>query len=311
MRFILIKSLAIRFLQLIPLVFAISTITFLLIHFIPGDPVDLMLGDFSTEADREELRKNLGLNGSLFSQYLLFLKNLVQFDLGRSIFSNLPVTQLILERFPATLELSFFSILFACAWGIPFGVYTSSTKSKTFDFLGTSLGVLGMSVPGYFLGPILIWIFSVYFGLLPVGGREGFESVILPSLSLALPLGAILMRMTRASMQEVLNQDFITVAYSKGISRTKLYYKHALKNALMPIITIVGLQIGTLLTGTVIAETIFSWPGLGTLLFDAINQRDYPIVQGCIIIIACIYVFVNFVTDMLYTLVNPKLRNLS
>jgi len=279
-----------------------------MIHAIPGDPVDLMLGDYSTEAEREALRVSLGLSGSAFEQYLHFITNLFKLDLGVSIFSGSSVSQLILQRLPATLELSAASIFLSCLWGIPAGVFTSGTKSKSLDFYGTSVGVLGMSIPGYFLGPILIWIFAVYLGVLPVGGRDGLANLILPSLSLALPLGAILMRMTRAAMQETLSQDYIRVAYSKGISKRRLYFHHALRNALMPIVTVVGLQIGTLLTGTVITETIFSWPGLGTLLFDAINQRDYPIVQACIIIIASIYVVVNFITDMLYTLINPKVK---
>jgi len=286
----------------------ISSVTFFLIHAIPGDPVDLMLGDYSTDAEREALRVSLGLSGSTFEQYISFLMNLIHLDLGVSIFSGSSVTELIRQRLPATLELSAASIFLACLWGIPAGVFTSGTKSKSVDFYGTSVGVLGMSIPGYFLGPILIWIFAVYLGVLPVGGRGGFENLILPSLSLALPLGAILMRMTRASMQEALSQDYVRVAYSKGITKRRLYFHHALRNALMPIVTVVGLQIGTLLTGTVITETIFSWPGLGTLLFDAINQRDYPIVQACIIVIATIYVLVNFLTDMLYTFINPKVK---
>ncbi len=306
----MVKALIYRLLLLTPLIFIISSITFLIIHFIPGDPVDLMLGDYALESERESLRLSLGLSGNLWDQYLYFISNLFKFNLGNSIFSDSSVTKLIIQRVPATLELTLVSILMSCLWGIPLGVLTASTKSSSLDFIGTSLGVLGMSVPGYFLGPILIWIFSVNLGILPVGGREGLLNLVLPSLSLALPLGAILMRMTRAAMQEVLTQEYIQVAYAKGITKKTLYFKHALKNALIPIITIIGLQIGTLLTGTVITETIFSWPGLGTLLFDAINQRDYPIVQGCIIIIACIYVIVNFLTDVLYTIVNPKVTNI-
>lgn len=286
----------------------ISSITFFLIHAIPGDPVDLMLGDYSTDQEREALRVSMGLSGSLLEQYFFFIKKLLIFDFGTSLFSGTAVTTLIIERLPATIELSIVSIFLSCLWGIPLGVLTSGTKSKILDFSGTSLGVLGMSVPGYFLGPILIWIFAVYFGVLPVGGRGGIEHILLPSISLALPLGAILMRMTRAAMQETLTQDYIRVAYSKGISRKKLYFHHALRNALMPIVTVVGLQIGTVLTGTVITETIFNWPGLGTLLFDAINQRDYPIVQACIIVIASVYVLVNFLTDLVYTAINPKVK---
>ncbi len=306
----MLKALIYRLLLLAPLIFIISSITFLIVHFIPGDPVDLMLGDYALETQRENLRLSLGLSGNLWDQYLHFISNLFRLNLGTSIFSDSSVTTLIIQRIPATLELTLVSIFLSCLWGIPLGVLTASTKSKNLDFMGTSLGVLGMSVPGYFLGPILIWIFSVNLNILPVGGRENFLNLILPSLSLALPLGAILMRMTRAAMQETLTQEYIRVAYAKGVTKKTLYFKHALKNALIPIITIVGLQIGTLLTGTVITETIFSWPGLGTLLFDAINQRDYPIVQGCIIIISCIYVVVNFLTDVLYTVANPKVTNI-
>ncbi len=297
-----------RLLALIPLLFAISTVTFFLIHLIPGDPVDLMLGDYATDQDRAELREALGFTGSLFSQYLSFLVNLVKLDFGKSIFSGVAVSSLLFERLPATIELSLASIILAVGWGIPAGVLTASTKSKTVDFFGTSVGVLGMSLPGYFLGPILIWIFAVLFGILPVGERGGVSHLILPSLSLALPLGAILMRMTRAAMKEELTEDYIKVAYSKGITKRKVYFKHALKNALMPVVTLIGLQIGMLLTGTVITETIFNWPGLGTLLFDGIQQRDYPIVQGCILVIATIYVLVNFVTDLSYSFIDPRVK---
>lgn len=297
-----------RLLALIPLLFAISTITFFLIHLIPGDPVDLMLGDYATDQDRAELREALGFSGSLFSQYTSFLLNLLKLDFGKSIFSGVAVSKLLFERLPATMELTFASMLLAILWGIPSGVLTASTKSKTIDFFGTSIGVLGMSLPGYFLGPILIWIFAVLLGVLPVGERGGLEHLILPSISLALPLGAILMRMTRAAVKEELTEDYIKVAYSKGLSKKVVYFKHALKNALMPVVTLIGLQIGTLLTGTVITETIFNWPGLGTLLFDGIQQRDYPIVQGCILIIATIYVLVNFLTDISYSFIDPRIK---
>jgi len=297
-----------RLLILFPLLFIVASFTFLLMSLIPGDPTDLLLGEFATEAERQDLRQALGLNGSLFEKYLKFLWGLVTLDLGTSLMSGQSVTSLIIERFPATLELTAVSTLFSCLWGIPAGVLTASTKNKRVDFASTSFGVLGMSVPGYFLGPMLIWVFSIVFGILPVGGRGGFSHVILPSLSLALPLGAILMRITRASIQETLTQEFVKVAYAKGISRFTLYFKHALRASLIPIITVVGLQIGTLLTGTVITETIFNWPGLGTLLFEAIQQRDYPIVQACILIIAFIYVFINFLTDLIYSFANPRIR---
>ncbi len=298
-----------RFILLFPLLFLVATVTFLLMSLIPGDPTDLLLGEFATELEKERLRESMGLNKSLFKQYLVFLTGLIRLDFGFSLLSGLSVKDMIIQRFPATLELSAYSVLLSCLWGIPAGVLTAVTKNKPLDFISTSIGVLGMSVPGYFLGPMLIWLFSIYFDVLPVGGRENFSSVILPSLSLALPLGAILMRITRASIQETLTQEFIKVAYSKGISNFTLYFKHALFASLIPIITVVGLQVGSLLTGTVITETIFNWPGLGTLLFEAIQQRDYPIVQACIIIIAFIYVVINFLTDLLYTYANPRIHS--
>jgi peptide/nickel transport system permease protein len=275
---------------------------------IPGDPTDLLLGEFASQTERDELRAALGLNESILIQYFNFIAGLFQLDLGVSLLSGQPVSSLIAERFPATLELTLVSIFFSCLWGIPAGVFTAATKNNLLDFFSTSVGVLGMSVPGYFLGPMLIWVFAVVLGVLPVGGRGDFSHVILPSLSLALPLGAILMRITRASIQETLTQEFIKVAYSKGLNKFSLYFKHALRASLIPIITVVGLQIGTLLTGTVITETIFNWPGLGTLLFEAIQQRDYPIVQACILVIAFIYVFINFLTDLIYSFANPRIR---
>lgn len=275
---------------------------------IPGDPVDLMLGETASEEQRKELREALHLDGPILTLYFDYLKNLVVLDFGNSLFSNKPVFALIKARMPATIELSIFSIFLALLWSIPLGISTASTKSRFLDFLGTSAGVVCMSLPGYFLGPMLIWVFAVILGILPVGERGGFDHLILPGISLALPLGAILMRMTRASVKEVMTEDYIRVAYSKGISRNSLYYRHALSNSMISIVTIVGLQIGTLLTGTVITETIFNWPGIGTLLFEAIQQRDYPIVQGCIIIIASIYVFINFLTDLTYGLVDPRIR---
>ena len=297
-----------RIIILFPLLFVVASITFFLMSLIPGDPTDLLLGEFATQNERIELRRALGLNDSLWTQYFSFVWGLLRLDLGVSLLSGQSVTALIAERFPATLELTVFSIFLSCLWGIPAGVFTAATKSKSIDFFSTSIGVLGMSIPVYFLGPMLIWLFAIVFGILPVGGRGDFSHVVLPSLSLALPLGAILMRITRASIQETLTQEFIKVAYSKGLNQFTLYFKHALRASLIPIITVVGLQVGTLLTGTVITETIFNWPGLGTLLFEAIQQRDYPIVQACILIIAFIYVFINFLTDMIYSFANPRIR---
>ena len=199
-------------------------------------------------------------------------------------------------------------MILAILFGIPLGVFSSVKPFGAIDWSSSIVSILGISLPGIFLGPLLIYFFSIKLGAFPVSGSGSFMHLFLPALSLAIPLGAILTRMTRASMLEVIKEDFIKVAKSKGLSKKTIFFKHALRNALIPVITIVGLQIGTLLTGTVITETIFDWPGLGTLLIDGIKQRDYPLVQGCILLIALIYVFVNFVTDILYQFADPKMK---
>lgn len=297
-----------RLLLTLPVAFGVLTITFFLIHWIPGDPVDLILGELSHPTDRENMRKNLGLDQPLFSQYLNFITQFVQGHMGESLFSQRPVSYLIGQRIWATFELAFGSMILAILFGIPLGVLAAVKASQWIDRSLVSFGLIGMSFPGFFLGPLLIYIFAILLGWLPAGERGGPEHLILPALSLALPLGAILLRMTRASMLDVLHEDFVCVARAKGCGPFKIYFVHALRNALIPIITIVGLQFGAVLTGTVITETIFDWPGLGTLLFDAIQRRDYPLVQGCILIIALIYIGVNFLTDMAYIIAHPKMR---
>ncbi|MCO5112648.1 MAG: ABC transporter permease [Bdellovibrionaceae bacterium] len=304
----MLSALIQRILLTIPVVFGVFTLTFFLIHWIPGDPVDLILGDLANPLDKQEMRTQLGLDQPLQTQYVRFLTSTSRGQLGTSLFSQKPVFEMIANRIGATIELSLASMLFAMLWGIPLGVIAAVKRYTFFDRALVSLGLVGMSFPGFFLGPLLIYLFAILLGWLPVGERGGIEHLILPALSLALPLGAILMRMTRASMLDVLHEDYVKVARAKGCSTFKIFFVHALRNALIPIITIVGLQFGSVLTGTVITETIFDWPGLGTLLFDAIQRRDYPLVQGCVLIIALIYIIVNFLTDMAYVLVHPKMR---
>ncbi|MCO5114728.1 MAG: ABC transporter permease [Bdellovibrionaceae bacterium] len=304
----MLSALIQRILLTVPVVFGVFTLTFFLIHWIPGDPVDLILGDLANPLDKQEMRTQLGLDQSLQTQYVRFLTSTAQGQLGTSLFSQKPVFEMIANRIGATIELSLASMLLAMLWGIPLGVIAAVKRYTFFDRALVSLGLVGMSFPGFFLGPLLIYLFAILLGWLPVGERGGMEHLILPALSLALPLGAILMRMTRASMLDVLHEDYVKVARAKGCSTFKIFFVHALRNALIPIITIVGLQFGSVLTGTVITETIFDWPGLGTLLFDAIQRRDYPLVQGCVLIIALIYIVVNFLTDVAYVLVHPKMR---
>lgn len=297
-----------RILITIPLVFGVVTFTFLLIHFIPGDPVDMMLGDQASSIDKQALRKELGLDKPLLKQYVFFLNGLVNMDLGRSLLNQRPVMDEITERLPATIELTLASMFWAILIGIPLGVLAAIKQYSWMDNGVLVVGLLGMSIPNFWLGPMLILLFSVHFDLLPVSERGGIEHLILPSLSLGLSLSAILMRMTRASMLEVIENDYIRTARAKGLHPFFVYFKHALRNALIPVITIIGLQFGSLITGSVVTETIFDWPGIGTLFYSSILNRDYPLVQGCILFIALSYVMVNFLTDIMYMIVNPQIR---
>lgn len=282
--------------------------TFLLIHLVPGDPVDIMLGEQAAAIDKEALRRELGLNQPLHLQFGQFLEGLAHLDIGRSLHSRLPVSEEISERIPATIELTIASIILALCLGIPMGILAAVRQYSWVDNSVLITGLLGMSIPGFFLGPMLIWIFALVLDWFPVSERGGIENLVLPAISLALPFGAILMRMTRASMLDVIKEEYVNVARAKGLHPVVIYAKHAFANAMMPIITIVGLQIGALLTGTVITETIFDWPGIGTLLFQSIQSRDYPLVQGCILVISLTYVGVNLFTDLAYAAANPKVR---
>ncbi len=304
----MIDFVARRFLVTLPVVFGVVTLTFLLIHFVPGDPIDIMLGDNANSVDKESLRAELGLDLPLVTQYVSYLKNLSTGNMGRSLINRLPVAREIGVRFPATLELTLASVFIAMLIGIPLGVIAAVKQYSWIDNFISVVGLLGMSVPGFWLGPMLILIFAIELNWLPVSERGGIDHLILPAFSLGLALSAILMRMTRASMLEVKKEDYIRTAQSKGLPPARVYFKHALRNALMPVITIVGLQFGALLTGTVITETIFDWPGIGTLFFNAIQQRNYPLVQGCVLFISLTYVLVNLLTDIAYAVANPKVR---
>ena len=297
-----------RILITLPVILGVCTLTFLLIHFVPGDPIDIMLGDQASVMDKEALRTQLGLNKPLLVQYKDFLLQISQLDLGTSLHSKSPVTAALAERVPATVELTFAAMFLAILFGIPLGIWAAV---KQYSFVDNSIlvtSLFGISLPGFFLGPMLIWIFAILLPWFPVSERGGLENLVLPALSLALPLGAIILRMTRTQMLEEIKQDYIRVARSKGLADIPIYFKHALRNALIPVITIIGLQIGALLTGTVITETIFDWPGIGSLLLQAIQQRDYPVVQACVLLIALTYVIVNLLTDISYAIVNPKVR---
>ncbi len=286
----------------------VSTLCFMLIHFVPGDPVDIILGESANVIEKSALRSELGLDQPMLTQYGNFISGLLQGDLGRSIQSRRPVFEEIAERIPATLELTLGAMCLAVLIGIPLGIFAALKQYSGTDNVVMVFGLLGMSMPGFWLGPMLILIFSIQLDWFPVSERGGLEHLVLPAFSLAIALSAIIMRMTRTSMLEVIKEDYIRTAKSKGLAGGKIYFKHALRNALMPIITIIGLQFGALLTGTVITETIFDWPGIGTLFFSAIQERNYPLVQACILTVSLTYVAVNLLVDIAYAAVNPQVR---
>lgn len=297
-----------RLLILIPVLIGVGTVSFFLVHFIPGDPVDLILGEQASEQDKIALRSNLHLDRPLGEQYVTFWKGVVKGDLGSSLRSKKPVTELLRDRFPATFELALTAVFMALLIGLPLGALAGAKPYSQIDFFGLSYGIAGISLPAIFLAPMLIYVFSMQLDWFPVSERTTWASLFLPAVSLAIPLSAVILRISRASMLEVTGEDYIRTARSKGLSERKVYLVHALRNALIPVITIVGLQLGALLTGTVITETIFDWPGIGTMLLSAIQQRDYPVVQGCVLFIAVVYVTVNFLTDLAYGFANPRIR---
>ncbi|MGE3760583.1 MAG: ABC transporter permease [Pseudobdellovibrionaceae bacterium] len=286
----------------------VLSMSFLLLHLVPGDPVEMMLGEKAPAEDKENLRKSLGLDQPLASQYLHYLSRLAVFDMGRSLAMRTPVSLEVRQHALATLELALGAMVFALLWGIPAGVWAAASAGKTLDHILGVVALFGMSVPGVFLGPLLIYLFAVRLDWFPVSDRGTWAHLILPALSLALPLGAVLLRITRAAMIEVLNEDYIRTAKSKGLSKSIIFFRHALGNAMIPVLTTVGLQTAAVMTGTVITETIFDWPGLGSLLYTAIQRRDYPLVQGTVLVVAALYVLINFLTDLSYGLVDPRIR---
>jgi ABC-type dipeptide/oligopeptide/nickel transport system permease component len=302
------KRIATRFLITLPAVWLILTMVFLLVHIVPGDPVQQMLGEDARAEDIQQLRHTLGLDLPVRTQYAHYLAGLVRGEWGHSFRFGTPVFHLVLERYPATLELAFAAMLVCAAIGIPAGVAAARRRGRATDHTVSVLTLLGLSVPNFALGPILILFFSIEIGWLPVSGRGGFSHLLLPAVTLGAALAAILTRMVRSSMIEELGADYIRTARAKGLSERRVLFRHAFPNALVPIITILGLQFGTLLAGTIVTESIFSWPGIGRLTVQAIQARDYPLLQGCILLIALSYVVVNLLTDFVYTLIDPRMR---
>jgi peptide/nickel transport system permease protein len=297
-----------RLLLLFLVLFGVVTLVFFLIHLIPGDPVDIMLGDHALAADKDALRQALGLDRPLVNQYLSYLGDLLSGDLGNSIHSRRPVLAEIGERFPATVELMLGAMLVAVFMALPLGIISALKPYGWLDGASMLISFLGISIPNFWLGPLLIILFSIQLGWLPVNERGGIEHLILPAITLGTAMAAMLSRMIRASLLEVLDEEYITSARAKGLPERLVIFKHALRNALIPVITIIGLQVGVLLSGAIITEAIFDWPGLGSLLLEGIYRRNYPLVQGCILVIATVYVLVNLVTDIAYAWADPRVR---
>jgi peptide/nickel transport system permease protein len=296
-----------RLLFLLPTLWGALTLVFLLIHSVPGDPVEVMLGETASAADKEELRRSLGLDQPLIVQYRRFLIGVLSGDLGSSLYEQSRVSDLIRARLPATLELTLCAMTVAVMISFPFATLAAINEGSWIDRGALLFSLLGLSLPNFWLGPLLMIVFSIQLGWTPVSGRGGLDHLFLPSLTLGMGMAAILIRMLRASLLNTVSADYIRSARAKGLSEKVVWLKHTLRNALLPVITIVSLQFGSLLAGSIITETVFSWPGIGRLTVQAIQTRDYPLVQGCVLIIAISYLLVNFLADIFYHLADPRI----
>jgi ABC-type dipeptide/oligopeptide/nickel transport system permease component len=299
----------------LPVVWLVVSLVFLLIHLVPGDPVQLMLGEGATPADIDSLRHQLGLDLPLRTQYVRYWAGVLHGDLGASIRLHDSVAHLIAQRYPYTLALTLAALVLALLLALPAGILAAVRRGKWMDQALSVVSLFGLSVPGIALGPVLILVFSIWIGWLPVSGANAggsaaidWQYLVLPSVTMGASLAAILTRMVRTAMLEELGQDYIRTARAKGLNENAVVWRHALPNALVPIVTVVGLQFGALLAGAIVTEKIFSWPGLGRLTVDAISNRDYALVQGCLLSIGLTYVLVNFLTDVVYAWVNPRMR---
>ncbi len=288
-----------RVLDTLMVLFGVVTLVFFLSAIIPGDPVDVMLGEQASGADREALRAALGLDRPLPVRWMGYIGGLLHGDLGQSLVQAQPVASLIGERLPATLAMAFAAFLVVLCIAFPLGTLAARFKGGNLDRLAGLFALAGQSMPNFWLGPMLVLLFSIRLGWLPVSGNEAPGSIILPAITLGTSLAAISMRMLRASLLEVSGQDYLRTARAKGLSLGQAFFRHALPNALLPVITLLGLQLGALLSGAVITEVIFAWPGIGSLLIDAIRQRDYPVVQGVVLVISLGYIGINLFTDLL------------
>ncbi|MED1468485.1 nickel ABC transporter permease [Bacillus salipaludis] len=300
-----------RILEMIPILFIVSILIFLFTHLIPGDPARLVAGKDATLDEVEAIRAQLGLNQPIWEQYFTYMGHLFQGNLGTSLKTKLPVTDMFVDRFMPSIYLTLASMVWALIIGLIIGTFSAVFKNKWPDYLGMVTAVSGISLPGFWLGLILIQIFSVQLGWFPTGGAEGWQSYVLPSLTLGAGIMSMLARFTRSSLLETLKADFIRTGRAKGLKESVVIPKHALRNSLIPVVTIAGLQFGFLLGGSVVVETVFSFPGMGRLLIDSIAFRDYPVIQAELLLFSVEFIFVNLIVDLLYSYLNPKIRYVS
>src|SRR5438477_4635317 len=304
----MLRYLSLRVLYTLPVIWLVVSLVFLLIHLVPGDPIQQMLGEGAPAADLQAARHAYGLDLPLSRQYLNYWNGVLHGNLGVSLRYNQSVSKLLVQRYPYTLQLTLAALAVAIVLSIPAGVRSARRRNGWGDRAISVVSLFGLSFPNFALGPILILLFSIKIGLLPVSGSGTFANLVLPAITMGSALAAILTRMVRTSMLEELGQDYIRTARAKGLPERTVVYRHALRNAMIPVLTVLGLQFGALLAGAIVTEKIFSWPGIGRLTIDAIGNRDYFLVQGCILAIGLTYVLVNLLTDVLYSVANPRIR---
>ncbi|HVJ05719.1 MAG TPA: nickel ABC transporter permease [Candidatus Saccharimonadales bacterium] len=304
----MIRYLFIRISYMLPVVWLVVSVVFLLIHLVPGDPIQAMLGEGAAGADIQAARHAYGLDVPLPTQYVHYWRGVLHGDLGRSLRLNKPVKDLVAQAYPATVSLTLSALFVAILLSIPAGVRSATRRNRWDDRALGFVSLLGLSFPNFALGPILVLIFAIHYDWLPVSGSANWRSLVLPAITMGASLAAILTRMVRTSMLEELGQDYIRTARAKGLPERDVVYRHALRNAMIPVVTVIGLQFGALLAGAIVTETIFSWPGIGRLTISAISNRDYSLVQGCLLCIGLTYVAVNFLTDLVYSALNPRIR---
>lgn len=304
----MLQYLTSRFLSALVVIFGVVCMVFFLIHLVPGDPVEMMLGESAQAADREALRHALGLDQPILTQFGHYVYGLITLDFGQSLYYRQPIVDLLADRIPATFQMALVAMVVAISIAFPLGIIAAVRKGTWWERFAMGFSLIGISIPGFWMGPMLIMVFSLWLGWFPVSGKEGVASFVLPAITLGTALAAILARMVRSTLLEVLNEDFVRTARAKGLDEQAVVLRHALRNALLPVITLIGLQLGTLLGGAVITETIFSWPGVGQLTIEAIQRRDYPVVQACVLLISTSYVAVNIFTDIVYAWVDPRIR---